>query len=242
MIKKMSAVYVLFLAITVSGFSQDYKVVIPQLSPTATEVYTKAIEAIIESQGRKMTFQVVPFARAVNLIETKQADIQSASIQVPDKTKWTELKYDYSTAMLVDVVFVLYTNKSKPVSIADIKAGNPNKLRIETDSAHLLHFPGTSPSTSIDGSLQKLAAGTIDGYIFAQGSTDGALKRLAFTNIKREFYQTLSAVFLLQKGARGGEVDRMITAGMAAIKANGKYKQIVGAYAESASQYVDWQP
>lgn len=242
MMKRTILLIAVFVAFAVLTFAQEYKVVVPQLSPTAIEVYTKAIEAILESQSKKATVQVVPFARAVNLIETKQADIQSASIQVPDKAKWTELKHDYSTTSLVDVVFVLYTNKAKPVSLADIKAGNPKKLLIETDSAHLLHFPGTSPSTSIDGSLQKLEAGTIDGYIFAQGSTDGALKRLALTKIKRENYATLSAVFLLPKGARGGELDKLITAGMAAIKANGKYQQIVGAYAESASKYIEWQP
>jgi polar amino acid transport system substrate-binding protein len=242
MVKSTLMISAALAAFAMGAFAQEYKAVVPQVSPTAIDMYTKSIEAIAESQEKKVTVQVVPFARAVNLIETKQADIQSAITQIPDKTKWADLKYDYSTTPLLDIAFVLYTNKSKPVTAAEIKAGNPKKYKIETETAHVLHFPGCAPSTNVDASLQKVAAGTIDGYIFSQGTTDAALKRLALTNIKREYYDTLSGVFLLQKGGRGGEIDKMITAGMAAIKANGKYKEITGAYAETSSKFIDWQP
>lgn len=240
--KRIIMVSAALVTLSLGAFAQEYKVVVPQVSQTAIDVYTKSIQAIAESQGKKVTVQVVPFARAVNLMETKQADIQSAITQIPDKAKWGDLKYDYSTTPLIDIVFVLYTNKAKPISAADIKGGNPKKLKIETETAHVLHFPGCAPSTSVDASLQKVAAGTIDGYIFSQGTTDAALKRLALTNIKREYYDTLSGVFLLQKGGRGGDIDKMITAGMAAIKANGKYQEITGAYAQNASKFIDWQP
>ncbi len=240
--KRIMAFALSFLTMTAGLSAQDYKVVVPQIAPSAIEVYTKSIEAIAESQGKTVSIQVVPFARAVYMIETKQVDIQAVITQIPDKTKWAGLKYDYSTASLVDVVFVLYTNKSKPVTAAELKAGNPKKLKIETDTAHVLHFPFTSPSTNIEASLQKVDAGTIDGYIFAQGTTDAAVKRLGLKNIRREHFDTLSSVFLLQKGGRGGDIDAMLSAGLAAIKANGKYQAIVGPYAATASNYSDWQP
>jgi polar amino acid transport system substrate-binding protein len=233
---------VAFLAMAVGLAAQEYKVVVPQVSQTATDVYRKSIEAIAESQGKKISVQILPFARAVYLMETKQADIQSAITQIPDKTKWAGLKFDYSTSPLIDIVFILYTNKSKPVTAAELKAGNAKKYKIETDTAHVPHFPFAAASTSIDASLQKVDAGTIDGYVFSQASCDAAIKRLGLKNVHREYFDTLSGVFLLQKGGRGGELDKMITAGLAEIKANGKYQTIIGAYAETASKFIDWQP
>lgn len=222
--------------------AQEYKVVVPQVSPAAIEVYTKSMEAIADAEGKKVAIQVLPFARAVYMIEAKQADIQSTIVQIPDKAKWAALKYDYSTEELIKIVFVLYTNKSKPVGAAELKAGNPKGFKIETDAAHTPHFPFAAPSTSIEASLKKLDAGTIDGFVFSQGATDGLLKKLELKNVRRENFDTLSGVFLLQKGGRGGSIDKMISSGLAKIKANGKYKTIVGAYAEAASKYSDWQP
>ena len=222
--------------------AQEYKVVVPQVSPVAIDVYTKSIEAIAAAEGKKVSVQVLPFARAVYMVESKQADIQSTIVQIPDQSKWSSLKFDYSTAELVKIVFVLFTNKAKPVTTAELKAGNPKGFKIEPDAAHTLHFPFAAPSTSIEASLKKLDAGTIDGFVFSQGTTDGILKRLELKNVRREYFDTLNGVFILQKGGRGGPIDSMISSGMAKIKANGKYKAIVRPYAESASKFIDWQP
>jgi polar amino acid transport system substrate-binding protein len=242
MFKRALLVTATILAVSAGLAAQEYKVVVPQVSPTAIDVYTKTITAIAESEGKTVSVQVLPFARCVYLMEMKQADIQSAITQIPDTAKWAELKYDYSTSPFLDIVFVLYTNKAKPITAAELKAGNAKGYKIETETAHVPHFPFASPSTNIDASLNKLAAGTIDGYIFSQGSTDAALKRLALKNIHRENYTTLNGVFLIQKGGRGGPIDKMITSGLAKIKANGKYQEIVGAYAETASKFIEWQP
>lgn len=34
----------------------------------------------------------------------------------------------------------------------------------------------------------------------------------------------------------------MITDGLAKIKANGKYQEIMGPYTAGASKYIEWQP
>jgi len=34
----------------------------------------------------------------------------------------------------------------------------------------------------------------------------------------------------------------MITDALAKLKANGKYQEIMGAYAAGASKYIEWQP
>lgn len=223
--------------------AQGLNVVVPQLSPAATDAYKRIIEAIAEAGGTTATVRIVPFPRAVYMMETRQADIESSFVQVPDQSKWAALKYDYSSAELLKIVFVLYSNKAKPIGAADLKAGNAKGYRIETDTAHIDHFPFAAlPSTSIDASLKKVDSGEIDGYIFSQGSTDAALKRLGYKNISRQVYETFSGVFLLQKGARGGALDAMISEGLAKIKASGKYQEIMGPYAAGASKFIDWQP
>jgi polar amino acid transport system substrate-binding protein len=234
---------VLVFASAVGLSSQNLNVVVPQVSPQAIDVYKSITQAIVETAGKTATMQVVPFARAIYMMETKQADIECSNVQIPDQKKWAALKYDYSTSALVNVAFVLYTNKSKPLSVADLKSGKAKGYKLETDAAHTDHFPfAVAPSTNTEGSLKKVDAGDIDGFIFAQSATDGVLKRLALKNIHRELYDTFNAVFLLQKGARGGPIDAMITDGIAKLKANGKFQTIMGAYAQSASKYVEWQP
>lgn len=176
-------------------------------------------------------------------IENKQADILSAIVQIPDQKKWAAQKFDYSTAELLKIVWVVYSTKGKSVNVAELKKGNAQGLKIETDGAHLEHFPfAATASTNIDASLKKVDAGTIDVYVFTQGSGDAAMKRLGLKNITRQYYDTMSGVFMLQKGARGGPIDQMLTSGLAKIKANGKYQEIVGPYAAGASPYVEWQP
>jgi len=242
--RSIPALTVILLFIVAMGISaQSWNVVVPQLSPQAVDTYTKTIQALAEAEGKTATVQVLPFARAVYMMETKQADILCVIVQIPDQKKWATLKYDYTTAAFVKLSFVLYTNKAKPISVAELKSGNAKGYKIETDAAHVDHFGfAIAPSTSIDASLKKLDAGTIDGFIFAQGSTDAALKRLGLKNIARQEYDSFNAVFAIQKGSRGGPLDALITDGYAKIKASGKYQEIVGPYAAGASKYMEWQP
>jgi polar amino acid transport system substrate-binding protein len=241
--RKLSLALAALFAAVIGLGAQELKAVVPQVSPAAIDTYSKVIQAIATASGKTVSVQVLPFARAVYVMETKQADLESAITQIPDKSKWAALKFDYSTADFLKIVFVLYTNKAKPIGVAELKGGNAKGYRIETDAAHVDHFTfAASPSTSIDASLKKVNAGDIDGFVFSQGTTDGALKRLGLKNIARQYYDTFNGVFMLQKGARGGPIDGMITEGLAKIRANGKYQEIVGPYASSASKYIEWQP
>jgi hypothetical protein len=225
------------------GIAQEVKVVVPQLSPLATETYTKVIQAVLDAGGRQASIQTVPFARAIYLMETKAADVECSLVQNPDKAKWTALKYDFATPEVLKIVFVLFTNKAKPIKVADLKAGKLPGLRLETDATLLDYFPvPMSSSTSIDASLQKVDSGAIDGYIFSQGSADPSLKKLGLKNVQRQYYDTFTGAFLLQKGGRGGALDKVLIDGMAKIVASGKYKEITGPYSTTASTYSDWQP
>jgi polar amino acid transport system substrate-binding protein len=141
------------------------------------------------------------------------------------------------------MTFVLYANKAKPVDPAALKQGNAGDLMVETDLAHVDYLPFKAVgSTSMDQSLQKLSLGRIDAFVFAQPSTDAALKRLALKNVSRQLYGQFVTKIILQKGARGGPLDKAISAGLEKIKANGKWDEIMQQYLQGASKYIEWQP
>lgn len=243
MIKKLSFLSVGILIAAAGVHAQSLSVVVPQLAPLSTETYKNMVMAIAEAGGKTVEVQVVPFARAVYAMETGQADIESAIIQLPDQKKWAALKYDYASTEMCKTVFVLYTNKAKPITVAELKSGNAKRYRLETDAAHVDHFPfPIEASTSVDASLKKVDSGVIDGFVFGQGSSDTALRRLGLKNLVRQYYDTFSLVFLLKKGARGGPIDAMITNGIAKTKASGKYQEIMGPYLAIAGKFIDWQP
>jgi polar amino acid transport system substrate-binding protein len=233
----------LALLVSFRAAAQEYKVLVPQLSPSTTDIYRKAATAIVQAGGAKASIEVVPFARAIHLIEAKQADMLCFEIENPDPAKVAKLTVDYSTANLFQMVFVLYANKDRPVDASELKRGNPKHLVVETDLAHVEYFPfQATGSSDIDSSLKKLAVGRIDAFVFAQPSTDAALKRLGLKNVTRQLYGLYNAKIILQKGARGGTLDQTLTRGLEKMKKDGSYQQLMGQYLEGASKFIEWQP
>jgi ABC-type amino acid transport substrate-binding protein len=241
--RKMVFVAIAAFASLVALQAESFKAAVPQLSPASTETYKKLVSAVFEATGNSVDIQVAPFARCIYSIENKDVDVVSLTTALPDQKKWAALKYDYSTAEAFKIVFVLYSNKAKKLSPAELKKGNAKGYKVETDVAHTGHFSfPIAGSTNFAGSLQKVNSGTVDGFIFAQPSCDGVVKSAGLKNIHRQFFDTFSCSFLIQKGQRGGKVDSIITDGLAKIKANGKYQEILAAYIAGASTYADWQP
>lgn len=233
-----------FLLASASALSAiEYKAVVPQLSPISTTAYQSLITAIVEATGNTVKTEVLPFARCLYMIETKQADIESIIVALPDPEKHADLKFDYSTADAVKIIFVLYTNPKKPIDVTELKKGNPKAYKIETDIAHVNHFSfAIAGSSSMDASLKKVDSGSIDGYIFSQASADAALRNLGLKNIVRTYFDTWTGKLLVVKGGAGGPIDKMISEGFAKIQASGKYQAIMGQLIAGASTFKDWQP
>ena len=242
---KIRSILLMVIAISLASAlgAQEYKVVIPQVSPAAVETYTNLSKAMLDAAGMKYTIEVVPFARAVFMVEDKQADMLISEVENPNTAKTASLKVDTSTTPLFQVTFVLYTNKSKPLNLDELKNGNPKKWVVETDIAHLDYFPGaTVGSSDIAASLKKVDAGRIDGYVFAQGACDAQIKNLSLKNITRIFYGYYTAKVIIQKGAKGGSLDKALTTGFNKIKADGSYDKIMTNYLSTVNKYIDWQP
>jgi polar amino acid transport system substrate-binding protein len=232
------------LSFTMLSFSTAavINVAISQLSPATTETFKNYMLAIAEETNSTFEIQIVPAARALYLIENNQVDIAMPKtiIRIPSMVK--DFKYDYSTALLPSSAYVLYTSKSKNITAAELKKGNPKGYNIETNSSLVDMFEfKAQPSTSIEASLKKVDTGTIDGYLYSQISTDAALKTLGLKNIKRQYYKDSELGFMIKKGTIGSPIDKILVDGTNKLKANGKFDKFMGD-AIKQGKYDDWQP
>jgi polar amino acid transport system substrate-binding protein len=230
----------LFFAAGVLLNAKDYKAEIAQL-PT-TDSYTALLKAVGEETGNNFIIEAAPMARTIYLIENKQVDISGPGLWNPDLKNPPVLNHDIATTGLIKIPLVLYTNKNKPISIDELKKGNAKNYKIEANATIFLILDFQAQSTSsIDATLQKVANGTIDGFIETQSSGDPVLKNLNLKNIKREQYGKFDIVLRIQKGTKAGELDKVLTSGISKLKANGKFDKIMDTFIKQ-STYIDWQP
>jgi polar amino acid transport system substrate-binding protein len=221
-------------------WAQTYRVALMELPSTA--LYRELVLAIADEAGAKLDIQVVPPARLVALVQSKAVDIGCPQLVSHNPEALRTLPIDISTDVIYDSAFVLYSNKAKPVDLANLKSGNPKGYVVETDLSNLTSFEFKgSPTTNLEGSLTKVDSGTVDGFIFSQTAADLLLKKLGLKKINRQLYDYFKLAFAIQKGARGGPADRMLSAGLKKMRADGRFEKIMGQYIATA-KYNDWQP
>lgn len=186
-----------------------------------------------EILGNDIKVEYYPFKRSVSNVINEQVDFHFPLIRNPYKSN-SELGFDYSTTVITNVDFVLYTRKNKPVDIDNLSA-----YKIATDAAHtdLFNFPVEGIFT-VDGALKKLNSGRIDGYIFSGEIADTDLKNLHLTNLHRQLYRTYDVHAILPLGGQGNRADQMITEAQAAIAASPEYRGVIN---KIYVPYTDWQ-
>ena len=174
-----------------------------------------------------------PFKRSLLNVINKQADFHFPLIKNPYKSN-SELGFDYSTTVITNVDFVLYTRRLQPIDVDNLSA-----YKIATDAAHieLFNFPVEGIFT-VDGALKKLNSGRIDGYIFSGEVVDTTLKALNLTTLHRQLYRTYDVHAILPLGGQGNKTDQMITEAQAAIAASAEYSEVVK---KIYVPYTDWQ-
>ncbi len=226
--------------LTVSAFAEGktFKASLAQMELTAKNenegILVDLVKLWAKMTGNTVEIKVYPFKRSLENAISGEADFHLPLIKNPYKTA-DELGFDYSTAPIFDVNFVLYTNKDKPI--------DKNKLseyKITTDGAHVEFFDFKIGSDfSIESALKKLSLGRIDGYIFADSEADLALKKLGLKNIKRELYHVYKVHAVLPRGQKGKDADNMITEAMQKLSTTQEYKDLMGIF---LTGYNDWQP
>ena len=235
-------IFVFLLAFPASTIAQTYNVAIGDLP--GIEQYIDLIMTMGKVMNVNIEITKVPMPRMVYMLESKKADIGGPMLAIKNEEVIKMLPFDYATGRLGDgICFVLYTNKAKPIDVESLKKGNPNNYKIESDptNSNFITFQ-TIPSTNAESSLKKVDAGRIDGYIIAQIVGDPVTKGLGLKNIHRQFYEVFDSIFAIQKGEKGGAVDKFITAAVEKIKKDKELSAIFVGPAIEATAYVDWQP
>ena len=238
---KRTFIFIIALTMCVTAvFAKDYKVAIFQLP--VSDSFVNMFKALEEVTGNTFTTEVVPPARGIYLIQNNQTDVMFPATKSTDPKKNGAQIYDYSGAKVYQMIFVLYYNKGKPISVQDLTAGNKKGYKVETTAslANLFEFAPVL-TTAIDASLKRVDSASIDGLIYPQDSADPILKTLGLKNIARALYSANDITFGLPKGQAGGELDKILADGVAKLKANGKLNKVLEA-SLAASVYNNWQP
>ena len=200
----------------------------------------KAISEIYT--GGTIQISVSPMARSIDNVISGGADFHIPMIRntvVPANS----LPYKCSTEALGKVVFVIYSNKEKPITLNMLKTAKDEKpfpYRLETGRGleAFFDFPVT-PSNALDQSLKKVDAGRVDGFIWAQEEADYTVRTLALKSVHREFYFAFDDIIVLPKGPKGDQLDAMFTKLIKSLRESGKLQAV---HAKIHLPYNDWQP
>jgi hypothetical protein len=237
-----SVLAILFLSVSASAYSDSYVVLIGDI-PGIDSLVTMT-KTLGEDTGAKLDIRKVPIQRMVNMIIANEADFGAPMLQLKNPNAIKNLPFHYSTGVISQMCFILYTNKSKPIDIADLKSGNSKGYKIESDisNAQMFDFK-TLQSTNPVASFKKVNDGVIDGYILGSEPGDSILKanKDAMAKIKRQLWDTYDIGFVLPKGDKEGAVDKMLSDGLKKMKASGKLDKILSDVIK-AGVYDDWQP
>lgn len=237
-----AACVMLFLFVSASAYSETYTVLIGDIP--GIESLVTLTKTLGEDMGATFEIKKVPIQRMVSMIIGNQADFGAPMLQLKDPNAIKNMPYMYSTGIIQQMCFILYTNKAKPIDVENLKNGNSKGYKIESDVSNMQMFNfKTLPSTNPAASFKKVNDGLIDGYIYGTEPGDSILKanRDAMKNVKRQLWDTYDIGYALPKGDKSGKTDKLLSDGLKKLKANGKLERIMADVIKSGV-YDDWQP
>lgn len=239
---KSIASVLFFLFISASAYSEPYTVLIGDIP--GIESLATLTQTLGEDMGATFEIKKVPIQRMVTMIIGNQADFGAPMLQLKDPNAIKNLPYRYSTGVIQQMCFILYTNKTKPIDVDNLKNGNSKGYKIESDVSNMQMFNfKTLPSTNPAASFKKVNDGLIDGYIYGTEPGDSILRanRDSMKNVKRQLWDKYDIGYALPKGDKANATDKLLTDGLKKLKANGKLEKIMADVIKSGT-YDDWQP
>lgn len=176
-----------------------------------------------------VNYKVFPFVRSLHNVVGGECDCHFPLIA--DFT--LDLPYTFSSRVVGTVPFVIYSRKEQPITRAMIDTAMNASFfpyKIETDRGHVSYFPfEIEPSSAIEQSLQKLMRSRIDAYIFAQRESDRVMSEFGFEqSIHRELYKLFEVRFVIPKGERGKDIDRILSMILDEMSATGELQRLYG--------------
>jgi len=171
---------------------------------------------------------LVPFKRAVSMLIDHTVDIAAPHLR-PEGVPLSSLQVDFSQATFSYVDFVLYCRKGDSRVTPDaVRTLTKDTLRIGSDPSALTFFPFPYQTFfNVAGGLDGLVEHHIDGFIWAKDVMDPLLKAKHLEGkIQRTLFKRYENYFLLPKGTSGGEIDRLLSRGVSALKAKNRLSEL----------------
>lgn len=222
----------LLLVATGHTSAADLRISLPILPDVADadNVWHQLAKAIAREwkEGKVTLLPPVPFERSIAAVVAGRADVHFPLMASPARSE-DDLPFQYSFFTLSESPFAIYTKTgNERFDPSQLTIAALSKLRIETEKAHASLFYGHfREADSIEGALHRVAAGQIDGFLFAARPTDRVLKRLKLDNILRTPYRRMQDKMVLPKGTAGDDLEEKLGLIIDRLKDRGEYQRIV---------------
>jgi polar amino acid transport system substrate-binding protein len=218
---------------------------IPGMADTPDKgLFVDLVKAIDEAYTEgTIKIIIAPFPRSVDNVLKGKADFHMP-INVNPLVPVSKQPFGYVSERLGKMVNVLYSHVDKPITKKLIdralvaKGKFPYKIEAGQGAETTFGFP-IIPTANLEQSLRKVDAKRIDAFLWAQEEADLMIKDLKFKSIYRAELIALDDALLIQKGAAGNKVDRILSKAIKKLRASGKLQKL---YSKIHKPYVDWQP
>ena len=202
------------------------KVSIPSISTGASDnnqqLLINLTKAIAGKLGREVEVIHVPFGHSLEYVKSGKVDFHLPLIKPKEVKKFP---YIYSDATIYHVNFVLYLHKD-----SKYRQGKYSHLSIETERSHQAYIPfKTKASTCILCSLRRVQMGLIDGYLFADTSTDPVLleNKAELSDVIRKLYQVYEVKVIFPKTRGGNKLNKQVSVAIDSMRNNGKLAELL---------------
>ncbi|GAB3244814.1 hypothetical protein [Chitinimonas naiadis] len=214
----------------ISAVGKDFCISLAELPTLAQTDGTGPMVELVKLFRRhypegKIELLISPFARSLAYVERGRCDLHLPFIANPD----VPMKLPGLTLTQMpfgDVPFVLYYKRGRPVP----NLNQADQLQIETDQAHVGMFPfPTRPSSCMPCSVRKVAAGRVDGLVFAAKEINSLVIKEKL-DVAQVFYRRFLAHGVVQQSQRGMEADAIFSRLLAETQASGEFQQVMAGF------------
>jgi len=217
---------------------------LPNISESPDKgVFIDLIKAMNDTYPEgKFKIEVFPFGRSIDNVVTGKSDFHIPMLRNPIVPE-EKLPFRYASVPMGKVYFVIYSHKDNPITKEMIEKAMsqkpfPYKISVMRGLENFSDFP-VEGETSLEQLMEKVDKKRIDACIHAQEEADFVLKNLKLKDIHREYYTVYDDVVLVQKGEKGDEADKIISASLKSLADSGRLEEL---HAKIHVPYQDWQP
>jgi polar amino acid transport system substrate-binding protein len=179
---------------------------------------------IIYFPDTKITYEIVPFTRSIELVRTGNSDVQLPIIDTDN-----EKRLKLSEKTIFNVQFSIFSRQDHPISKSQLLGEEQNNsLVVETDLAHICYFgKKLKATTCLECSVKKLSLGRIDGLLFASTEVNYLINSLNINNLKQTPFAEYSVKFGVSRSEKGKKNELLFANMLTQLEKNPTYISII---------------